>query len=72
MEWDRDHENRPALKAEAGTLLVRGCEFQADKPQIELGAGVRRAVVADNVMRGKLRIANHSTNSVQIANNAPD
>ena len=41
-------------------MLVRGCEFQADKPQIELGEKVRRAVISDNIFPGKTRIANHS------------
>ena len=54
------NESRPALQIESGTVLVRGCEFQQNKPQIELGEKVRRAVVADNVFTGKTRIINHS------------
>jgi hypothetical protein len=55
-----------------GTVLVRGCEFQADRPQIELGEKVRRAVISDNVITGKPRIENHSKAAVNISNNASD
>jgi hypothetical protein len=44
MQWDSQREGRPALRVESGSVLVRGCEFQEDKPQIELGERVRRAV----------------------------
>jgi hypothetical protein len=69
VQWDYPKADRAALRAESGTLLVRGCEFQEDKPQIELGPGCRRVVITDNVVRGKLRVANHSEGNVQIANN---
>ena len=72
VQWDRPAAGRPALEADSGTLLVRGCEFQEDKPQIELGPGCRRVVITGNVVTGKLRVENHSTNSVEIANNASD
>ena len=64
MQWDRKKEGRPALKATSGTLLVRGCEFQQDKAQIELGEGVRRAVVTDNIFTGKSRVTSNATNTV--------
>lgn len=65
-------QGRPALQVESGTLLVRGCEFREEKPQIELGPTVRRAVISDNLFTGPARIANRSRGSVQIANNAGD
>ena len=70
--WDSHNEGRCALQVESGNVLVRGCDFQLDKPQIELGADVKRAVISDNVIRGKLRIENHSTRSFQIHDNAAD
>jgi hypothetical protein len=51
---------------------VRGCEFQENKAQIELGTNVARAVISDNIIRGKVRITNHSTRTFNIANNASD
>ena len=60
VQWDRDNENRPAIKVTGGSVLVRGCEFQQDHPQVELGEKVRRAVISDNLVTGKLRIINHS------------
>ena len=69
-EWDAKKEGRHALQVESGTVLVRGCEFRANKPQIELGEAVDRAVISDNVFSGPAQIANRSKGSVQIANNA--
>jgi hypothetical protein len=57
---------------ESGSLIVRGCEFQADKPQVELGEKVRRAVISDNLITGKIRITNRSKGQVTINNNVSD
>ncbi len=72
VHWDAKNENRPALQIESGTVLVRGCEFQQDKPQLELGEKVRRAVVSDNVITGKSRIINRSKVALNLSNNACD
>jgi Pectate lyase superfamily protein len=72
VQWDRNKEGRHAIQAESGTILVSGCEFQEDKPQVELGEAVRRAVIADNIFTGESRIANHSKNSVIINGNVGD
>jgi hypothetical protein len=70
-QWDSQDEGRHAIEAAGGTLLVRGCEFRQDKPQIELGQAVRRAVITDNVFRGQAQITNHSQGGdVQVADNA--
>lgn len=69
MQWDKDREGRAAIQARSGTLLVRGCEFRDDRPQVEIGEGVRRAVVTDNVMTGAVRITNRSSGAVQIGGN---
>ena len=71
-QWDSKNEGRHALQVEGGTILVRGCEFQQDKPQIELGEKARRAVLSDNVFKGKARISNQSKGVVMINNNAAD
>ena len=73
VQWDRKNEGRAALQARSGALLVRGCEFREDKPQLSLGESVTRAVITDNLMRGKTRIANESKRSaIKIANNTGD
>ena len=69
VQWDHNKEGRHALQVEDGTILVRGCEFHEDKPQIELGEGVRRAVISDNVLKGKTRITNRSKHPVNVNNN---
>ena len=69
VEWGGREGTRPAIRAEAGTLLVRGCEFRQDRPQIELGEDVARAVVSGNILSGPERIANRSKGKVEIAMN---
>ena len=72
VQWDAKKAGRHAVQAAGGTLLVRGCEFRADRPQVELGEGVRRAVITDNVFTGAARLINRSAGRVQIANNLAD
>jgi len=72
VQWDHKKEGRHAIQAQSGTVLVRGCEFREDKPQIELGEAVRRAVISDNILTGKPRLTNHSKRSVTLNNNASD
>ncbi len=72
VTWDKHDEGRSALQVEGGSVLVRGCEFQANKPQVDLGTNVQRAVIADNLIRGKLRVNNHSPRQFQIHDNAAD
>jgi hypothetical protein len=71
-QWDREKKGLAALQAASGTLIVRGCEFQQDKPQIELGEGVRRAVVSENTVRGAVRINHPAKATVVVANNVGD
>jgi len=60
VQWDGQHEGCSAIEAEGGAVLIRGCEFRENKPQIELGEGVRRAVISDNLYPEKARITNRS------------
>jgi hypothetical protein len=72
VQWDRNREGRHAIQAEGGNLIVRGCEFQEDKPQVEIGAAVRKALVTDNLIKGKLRVVNRSSGVVRLSDNASD
>jgi len=72
VQWGGKEANRPAIQAHGGTVLIRGCEFRQDRPQIELGAGVRRAIIAENVFAGRQRIVNRSQGNVQIGLNVSD
>ena len=69
-EWDAKRTGRHAIQATAGSVLVRGCEFQRDRPQVSLGEEVRRAIITDNLFQGPKRIDNRSRGVVRIANNA--
>ncbi|MBE0537727.1 MAG: hypothetical protein IH624_18865 [Phycisphaerae bacterium] len=71
-QWGGKEGTRPALQIQGGTVLVRGCEFRQDRPQIDLAEGVRRAVITGNVFTGPIRIANRSKGDVQIALNAAE
>ncbi|MGC8666942.1 MAG: glycosyl hydrolase family 28-related protein [Chthonomonadales bacterium] len=70
VQWDRAGEGRAALRVESGSVLVRGCEFRENKPQVELGEHVRRAVITGNLFTGSARIRNASSGSVVIADNS--
>jgi hypothetical protein len=72
VQWDHKKEGRHALQVSGGTVLVRGCEFQEDKPQIELGEGVRKAVISDNIIKGKLRLTNRGRIKPAGSGNAED
>jgi hypothetical protein len=72
VEWDRQREGRHAIQASSGNVLVRGCEFQQAKPQVELKEAVRHAVIADNLFHGPADVVNHSKGAVQINGNASD
>ncbi len=70
VQWGGREKNRHALQVDSGTVLVRGCEFREDRPQIHLGENVRRAIIAENLFTGAERITNKSKGNVQIALNA--
>jgi len=72
VQWDHKKEGRHAIQAESGTVLIRSCEFRENKPQIELGENVRKAVISDNIFTGKPRLTNHSKAALNISNNASD
>ena len=72
VHWDRKKESRHALQVESGSVIVRGCEFQESKPQVSLGQGVKRALITDNLIKGRLSISNQSKGSVILHDNVSD
>lgn len=71
-QWGGKEGTLAAIQATGGTVLVRGCEFRQDRPQITLGPKVRRAVIAENVFTGAQRVTNESTGNVQMGLNTSD
>jgi hypothetical protein len=69
VQWGGKDGTRPAIQAQSGTVLVRGCEFRQDRPHIQLGEKVGRAVIAENIFTGTERITNQSKGNVQIGFN---
>jgi hypothetical protein len=72
VQWDRKKEGRHAVQVESGSVIVRGCEFQEGKPQVSLGQAVKRAVITDNLIKGRLTIANQSKGNVVQRDNVSD
>ncbi len=69
VQWGGKEKTRAALQVQAGTVLVRGCEFRQDRPQIDLGKDVARAIITENIFTGPERINNQSQGKVQIGQN---
>ena len=69
VEWATKKDGRPAIQALGGTVLVRGCEFRHDAPQIEIQEGVQRAIVSDNVVAGAVRVGVHGKGRVVVGQN---
>ncbi len=68
-QWGGKTGTRAAIQAGSGTVLIRGCEFRQNRPQIELGKKVSRAIIAENIFTGAERIDNKSERNVQIGLN---
>ena len=68
-QWGGKDGKRPAIQAQSGTVLIRGCEFRQNRPQIQLGKDVERAIIAENIFTGSERINNQSKGNVQIGLN---
>ena len=69
VQWGGKEANRPAIQAQSGTVLIRGCEFRQDRPQILLGKDISRAIIAENIFTGSERIINQSKGKIQIGLN---
>ena len=68
-DWGRHYGPAHAIVAEGGDLMVRGCQFHRNHPQIRLGEGVRRAIISDNLVEGRVRIENESEGQVVLRDN---
>jgi hypothetical protein len=71
VQWDRNKKGRAAIQARGGSVIVRGCTFRENAPQVQLQPQVKRAVVTGNIVSGEVRIENHCANAV-IADNVGD
>jgi hypothetical protein len=72
VQWGGKQGDRHAIQADSGTVLIRGCEFRQDRPQIRLGENVRRAIITENLFTGSQRIVNESGGNVQLGFNVSD
>lgn len=72
VQWGGKQGDRYAIQVDSGTVLIRGCEFRQDRPQIRLGERVRRAIITENLFTGSERIVNQSEGNVQLGFNVSD
>lgn len=64
VQWDRNREGRAAIRANSGSVVVRGCDFmQNAAPQVYIGEKVARAIVSENTVKGKAHIINNGKNT---------
>ena len=70
VQWGGKDGSRYAIQVQSGTVLIRGCEFQQNRPHILLGKKVSRAIIAENLFEGPIRISNQSQGSVKIGLNS--
>jgi hypothetical protein len=68
VQWDRGKEGRAAIQALGGSLIVRGCDFGMAGKQVYLGEKVKRAIVSENIMKGKVDIENNAGNTYLVGN----
>ncbi len=73
-DWDAKKEGRPALIVESGDVSVRGCDFQTPHAggQVLLAAGVGKAIVAHNLVKGALNITDLGARVPIVKDNAAD
>ncbi len=70
-QWDSKKKGCYSIEATGGSLLVRGCEFKQNRPQVLLSGDLQRAVITDNLFAGTKRVKNKSKGVVIVKNNAP-
>ena len=69
VEWDREGKRVPAITLFGGHLLVNGCNFVRESPQLALRAAAQSAIVVANRMAGPLAIANPARAKLQVGLN---
>jgi len=72
--WNADKSGAASIHVHTGaTVLVRGCEWQSDgggAPQVLLDAGVNKAIIAENIIKGAANIVDNGAKfKPVIANN---
>jgi hypothetical protein len=70
--WGLHDGPTEAFLVKGGSIMIRGSEFQWDLPQVTLEAGVSRAIISENFLRGTQRITNNAEGNVVIVNNVSD
>lgn len=63
MQWGYEQDGKrykdieqPSLDVLGGSIIVRGCEFLDNKPQVHLGPQVQRAIISENLVTGEVRM----------------
>ncbi len=64
-DWDHSKKGYRAIEARGGSLIVSGCTFWKDRPQILLCEGMRSAIISGNLFKGGARIENAARADLQ-------
>ncbi len=68
--WDVEKMGASAIETFGGNLLVNGCNFMMNGPQVMLRPGTQSAVVTANRMAGPIAVSNPGKANLQIGLNA--
>lgn len=69
---DAIKQDRYAIQANSGNLILHGNEFQKDGNQVLLGSGVSKAAIVGNMFTGATRILDQGSKHKQIGLNVAD
>lgn len=72
LPWKAPKPELAVLQFRGGSAIVRGCEFRERKAQVHLGPQVKRAIVADNLVTGPLRIQDETGGRAIVKDNAAE
>jgi len=67
--WDVEKTGASAIETFGGNLIVNGCNFMMDGPQVLLRGSTESAVVVGNRMKGKIAVINSANADLQIGLN---
>lgn len=69
VQWAYKNRDAYSIEANGGNVLIRGCEFKEYKRHIRLGPDLKKAIITENLFKGKERITNNSEADVVIKDN---
>ena len=69
VNWDVRGRSAPALRLDAGRIIVQGCTFQQEGPHVQVGRNVRSAILTANQAPGGFVVENRAGSKTQMLAN---